>query len=259
MGAASRLERILRSLLAAVPRRARLALVEVILLVLVLVIFTRVHAAEGTDAAVATTNADALQSVERALHLDVELGMNRWLAEHEGLIGPAVLIYRVYYAALLGVAIWVFLRHADVYPHIRRTFVAMSGLALVAFWVLPMAPPRFTLAGVVDVVAEHDIFGSRSSRDIGNGENHFSAMPSLHVGWSAWCAYAAWLALRRTYPRAALLTWVFPLAMIAVVLATGNHYLLDVVGSGVLLTASIAVANGWDRLVKRWARTWTNR
>lgn len=79
----------------------------------------------------------------------------------------------------------------------------------------------------------------------------FSAMPSMHTAWSWWCAYAAWTALRATRPRSALLPWFFPLGMITVVLATGNHYVLDVMGSGVLLVVSIAVTSAWGHLAER--------
>ena len=54
--------------------------------------------------------------------------------------------------------------------------------------------------------------------------------------------------------RAALLAWVFPLVMVADVLATGNHYVLDVVGSAVLLGASIAVARLVSTLAARRQR-----
>jgi TolA-binding protein len=40
--------------------------------------------------------------------------------------------------------------------------------------------------------------------------------------------------------------------MVAVVLTTGNHYVLDVVGSAVLLAAAIAVASLYGRLAERW-------
>jgi len=233
----------------AVPARPRAASGEAIGLVLVLLAFTRLHAVVATDVAVATGNASALQSLERRLHLDVEPGLNRWLVGHDALITPAVLVYRLYYVVLLGVLVWIFLRHADVHRQVRRTFVAMTGLALVVFRVLPMSPPRFALAGVVDVVAEHDLLGGAAS----HGAGSLTAMPSLHVGWSAWAAYAAWSALRPTHPRAAALAWLFPAVMVADVLVTGNHYLLDVVGSGVLLVASIALARGWGRLAARLA------
>jgi PAP2 superfamily len=237
------------------PRRARTALTEAILLAFVLVAFTRLHAAVGTDVAAATDNARALQSVERQLHLDIELATNRWLAQHAALIPPAVLVYRLYYAVLIGVLLWLFLRHADVYRRVRRTFVAMTGLALLVFWALPMSPPRFALAGVVDIVAEHDLLGSQASREA----NNFTALPSLHVGWSAWAAYAAWSRLRGAHPRAALLAWVFPIVMVADVFATGNHYVLDVIGSAVLLVASITIVRGWERLTERRDQTPTHR
>ena len=72
-------------------------------------------------------------------------------------------------------------------------------------------------------------------------------MPSLHVGWSALCAYAAWLALRGKHPRLALLVWLFPTVMVAVVITTGNHYVLDVAGGLLLLALAIATGRAWDR------------
>ncbi len=225
------------------------AAVEVVLLGAVLVVFARLHAAVGTDVAAATANAGALQSVEQQLHMNIELATNRWLIDHSVFIPLAVVLYRAYYVILLGVLVWIFIRHADVYLHVRRTFVATIGLALLVFWALPVSPPRFAVPGVVDIIAEHDILAGQPSRDMNSGANHFSAMPSLHVGWSAWCAFAVWSALRGSHPRAALLAWLFPLVMVADVLATGNHYVLDVVGSAVLLIVAIAVAHEWSGLV----------
>ncbi|MFB9186217.1 phosphatase PAP2 family protein [Dactylosporangium sucinum] len=232
----------------------RRVLVEVVIVGLAVLVFSSVHAAVGTSATAAAANARALQAVQRALHLDVERSANAWLVEHPALIQPAVYCYRLYYAALLGVLVWVFVRHCEVYPTVRRTLVAMALLVLPVYWAVPMSPPRFAMPGIVDIVAEHDLFGSQASRDLGNGQNHFSAMPSMHVGWSLWCAYAVWVALRATHPRAALLAWVFPLVMTAVVLTTGNHYVLDVAGSVVLLALAVGAASVWSRwLVPRWA------
>ncbi|GII38186.1 hypothetical protein Pph01_31890 [Planotetraspora phitsanulokensis] len=225
-----------------------------VVLLLGFLLFTRLHAAAGKDVASATANALTLQSVERALHVDIEQMANEWLTEHPTLIQPAVYYYRLYYVVLVGVLLWVFIWHADVYIKVRRTLLAMIALVLPVFWALPMSPPRFALPGVVDIVAEYDILKSHTSQGIGNGQNLYSAMPSLHVGWSAWCAYAVWSALRVSHPRLALLPWVFPLVMAANVLVTGNHYVLDIVGSGVLLVAAIAAASMWGRLAERGRR-----
>src|SRR3954465_7367918 len=116
----------------------------------------------------------------------------------------------------------------------------------------PTARVRGRLAVLVEVIGLLLAFLLFSGRDVGNGQNHYSAMPSLHVGWSAWCAYAVWSALRASHPRLALLAWAFPLGMEADVLITGNHYVLDIAGSTVLLLGSIAVASLCGRLAERW-------
>lgn len=233
------------------PHGWRRPAVELAGLAIGLVLFSWLHNRAGTDVAAATAHAQALQSIERSLHLDIELAANQWLAERPALIQAAALYYRLYYLPLIGVLLWVLFARADVYPKVRRTFVVMAPLALLIFWLLPMSPPRFALPGIVDIVAQHDLFGNDTSRDLTTGQNHFSAMPSLHVGWSALCAYTAWLALRDKHPRFGLLVWLFPIVMVAVVITTGNHYVLDVVGSVLLLIISIAATTVWNR----WRRS----
>jgi hypothetical protein len=228
----------------------RARLVELVVLVLVLLTFTRLHAGIGADVGTATANAEALQSIEQSLHLDIELATNRWLAGHESRIGAAVVLYRTYYVFLFSALLWVFLRNLDVYRQVRRTLVTMVVLALLTFWLLPMSPPRFAQAGIVDIVAGHDLAGGHAFRE----SNTLPAMPSMHVAWSALAAYALWSTLRTAHPVAAALVWAFPIGMVADVLATGNHYVLDLVGSAALLLLSVAVATTWGRLVGRPAR-----
>jgi PAP2 superfamily len=225
------------------------ALAEVIGLLLWVLLFARLQSAAGKDVTAATANALALQSMERAMHIDIELSANHWLAGRLVLSHLAVYLYRLYYAVIVGVLVWVFIRHAPAYRKVRRVLVAMMALILPVYWAVPESPPRFALPGVIDIVAKYDILG-HASRDTGNGQNHYSAMPSLHVGLSLWCAYAVWSVLRVEHPRLALLPWMFPLLMAADVLATGNHYVLDVAGSIVLLAVSIAAASMWGRLAE---------
>jgi hypothetical protein len=204
----------------------------------------------GKDFAAATTNALNLQSLEHALHLDIERSANEWLTGNPVLSRLAVYLYRSYYLVVAGTLLWVFLRHGGVYRKVRRTMVAMTALVLPVYWAVPMSPPRFALPGAVDIVARYDILGE-AARHSWTHPTHHTAMPSMHVGWSLWCAYAVWSALRDTHPRLALLSWSFPLLMVADVLATGNHYVLDVVGSVALLAVSIAAVSVWGRWVER--------
>lgn len=221
----------------------RAVVVELVFLVLWFVVFARLTALLGTDVVAANAAASAVQSAEHAVHIDIELSANRWLAGNPVIAQLAVYVYRLYYVAVAGVLVWVFFRHAEVYRKVRRTMVAMMVLVLPVYWAVPLSPPRLALAGAVDIVARYDIFRQESW----SNPSHFTAMPSMHVGWALWCAYAAWSALRGT--RWALVPWVFPLLMVAVVITTANHYVLDVVGSVALLAAAIAAAWAWGRVV----------
>ncbi|HEY3470110.1 MAG TPA: phosphatase PAP2 family protein, partial [Amycolatopsis sp.] len=189
-----------------------------------------------------------------AMHLDVERSVNGWLAGNPVASRIAVYPYRLYYAVVAGTLLWVFARHPEVYRKVRSTMVAMMALVLPVYWAVPMSPPRFALPGAVDIVARYDILGE-GARYGWTHPSHHTAMPSMHVGWSLWCAYAVWCALRGTRPRAALVAWLFPALMVADVLATGNHYVLDIVGSVALLAVAIVAASLWGRLAARTRRS----
>jgi PAP2 superfamily len=56
------------------------------------------------------------------------------------------------------------------------------------------------------------------------------------MAWAAWCTIAVWRISRRRWVRG--LAVLYPCATAVAVLATGNHFLLDIVGG----LAAIAVA-----------------
>lgn len=224
--------------------------VELVFLLLWLLLFTRLDAVVGKDFGAATANALALQSIEHALHFDIERKANGWLAGNLVFGHLAVYLYRLYYVVIAGVLLWVFIRHADAYRRVRRTMVAMTVLVLPVYWVVPVSPPRSAVPGAVDIVARYD-FLDQASRESWTNPNHYTAMPSLHVGWALWCAYAVWSTLRGAHPRLAFLAWLFPLTMAADVLATGNHYVLDVAGSVALLTLSVVASSVWGHIACR--------
>src|SRR2546423_6567286 len=95
------------------------ALVEMVGLLLCLLLFTRLQSAMGNDVAAATANALSLQSAEHAMHIDIERSANSWLAVHVLLSHLAMYLYRLYYAVVAGVLLWVLIRHAGVYRQVR--------------------------------------------------------------------------------------------------------------------------------------------
>jgi hypothetical protein len=97
------------------------ALAELIGLLLWILLFARLQSAAGKDITAATADALALQSMERAMHIDIEGSANHWLAGHLVLSHLAVYLYRLYYAAIVGVLAWVFIRHAVNVGPPRRT------------------------------------------------------------------------------------------------------------------------------------------
>lgn len=220
---------------------------ELVGVVLGLVLFSWLHSLLGLNVESASAHAEVLQSMERSMNLDIEVVANQWLAGRPSLIPAAVVYYRVYYLPVFLVVLWAFFRHVEVFRTVVRILMVMTPLALLVFWLVPMSPPRFALPGILDIVAQHDPVAGRASRDLTNGQNHFSAMPSLHVGWAALGAYIVWLIERGRHTSLALLAWLFPAVMVAVVITTGNHYVLDVVGSALLLAVSIAAAGAIER------------
>jgi hypothetical protein len=73
-----------------------------------------------------------------------------------------------------------------------------------------------------------------------NGAAQFAALPSLHVAWALWAAIALSAVVRRPLLRAAL--WLYPIATVTDVLATANHFLLDVITAPGLVLLGYAVA-----------------
>ena len=74
--------------------------------------------------------------------------------------------------------------------------------------------------------------------------NLYAAMPSLHVAWAAWCAVAVITATRSRWRH---LAWLYPWVTVLVVLASANHFLLDVAGGLAVLGLGLLGTTGKQR------------
>lgn len=124
----------------------------------------------------------------------------------------------------------------------RSVLYATNIVALLGFWLFPLAPPRM-LPGFVDTVVIFHTWGSWGSGDMASVSNQFAAMPSLHIGWSMWSGVAILRLARRPWARA--LGVLYPVATLFVIVGTANHFLLDAVGGA----AALAVGFGVQRLI----------
>lgn len=172
-------------------------------------------------------------AAEHALGLQVEGALNDWWSTSYAVAAVSGAYYVLaHFVVTPAVLAWLYVRRAPRYARWRWTLVLTSFLALAVFWLYPVAPPRLAVPGIVDTFARWDVMGSPADTASSSMVNDFAAMPSLHVAWAFWCAWAVSDAVsssgRRWWP------FAYPALTAFVVVATGNHYLADVV-AGVLL------------------------
>ncbi len=193
----------------------------------------------------ALAHAQGILDLERTLHVDPELSLDRWLAGHHTL-GLAVSYYydNAHFVVTLGLLGWLWLRRVDLYRPLRNSLVLVNALAFVVFWRYPVAPPRM-LDGFTDVVQATHAVGSYHTGTLASHANELAAMPSLHIAWAVWCMLAIWRLSARRWART--LAVVYPFTTAVAVLCTGNHFVLDIVGG----LAAIAVSVGLVAIAER--------
>jgi membrane-associated phospholipid phosphatase len=76
----------------------------------------------------------------------------------------------------------------------------------------------------------------------------FAPMPSLHIVWSSWVAYVLWQMLRSRRRSVRLLPWIYPVFTGLVVIVTGTHWVIDLVGGAVVFAVAVLAARGVDRM-----------
>lgn len=194
----------------------------------------------------------AILTLERSLHIDVELTLDRWLAAHHTL-GLALSDYydNAHFVVTLGLLGWLWWRRADIYRPLRNALVLANVIAFIVFWRFPVAPPRM-LPGFTDVVAATHAIGSWHTGSLATHANELAAMPSLHIAWAVWCTIVVWRLTARRWARA--LATVYPFVTAFAVLSTGNHYVLDMLGGLVTIALSVGAVALLDRLPRRVRR-----
>ncbi len=192
-------------------------------------------------------------SAEQALGIDPERSLDRWLAARHTL-GVAVSYYydNAHFVVTLGLLGYLWWRRADIYRPLRNSLVLINLVGFVVFWRYPVAPP-WMLGGFTDVVASTHTFGSWHTGPLASHANQLAAMPSLHLAWAVWCTIAVWrITSRRAWRTLAAL---YPLLTAFVVMATGNHYLLDVLAGALLAVLVVAGVSAAPHLVARLRRS----
>jgi PAP2 superfamily protein len=198
----------------------------------------------------ALDHAEGLLHAEQALHLDPEQALDSWLAGQHTL-GVILSNYydNAHFVVTLGLLGWLWWRRADIYRPLRNSLVVVNLLAFVVFWLYPVAPPRM-LAGFIDIVDSTNAFGSFHSGSLASHADELAAMPSLHIAWAAWCSLALWRMSPRRWVR--VLAVAYPCTTAFTVVATGNHFILDILGGVAAMGLSVALVALAERRWTSW-------
>jgi hypothetical protein len=233
---------------AAVLRRLRSArgIQEIALLATLWIFYSLSRLVAADDLASARGRAADILHIERYAHLDIEAWLNQALAPINEIAVPMSFWYAsLHYLVTPAVLAFIYFRHRPDYVRARNAIVIGSAIGLVCYLLIPMAPPRLMPdAGYLDVLSRTASFGwwggdASAPAGLGHITNELAAMPSLHVGWTVWVAWAVWR-YSGTFGRALACTYVAGTSL--VVLATGNHWVLDAVAGAAVIGVGILVA-----------------
>ncbi|HEC08391.1 MAG TPA: phosphatase PAP2 family protein [Acidimicrobiales bacterium] len=193
----------------------------------------------------------ALSNAEWVIHIEKSLGLFFESSLQALFLGQAwfIRIWNVFYGSLHFVvtgAVMVYLyRHFPTrYRRYRTILAATTGLALLGFALVPLMPPRLLGAGppfggsrvqygFVDTLSKVGALWSFDSGTMQKISNQWAAMPSLHIGWSMWCALALYPVLVRRWAR--ILVIIYPMLTLFAIIVTANHYWFDALGGAVVL------------------------
>ncbi|MEJ3744700.1 phosphatase PAP2 family protein [Actinomycetes bacterium KLBMP 9797] len=192
----------------------------------------------------------ALANAQRVVDLERFLGLYHepWLQDtFAGSAAVKTVFNWIYiwghWPVILVTLVWLARRHPAVYLRTRNAMMLSGGIGMVIFAAFPVAPPRLSGLGMVDTVT----VSSHAYRVLQPPmfTNQYAAVPSLHVGWNLLIGVAIAVAARRLWVR--VIGIVMPAAMVAAVVLTANHYLVDAVAGAALTMAAWFACGWWSR------------
>src|SRR5918912_2067388 len=157
-------------------------------------------------------------------------------------------------AWLFAALAWSYAYKPQQFGVLRDVTIISALLAVACYRLYPVAPPRFVLAGSPEPVQDWTYGGTSVDPHVMQvlGFNPYAAFPSVHVLWAlipAWC-----LATGSRSRWVWLSALCLPLLIVLTVICTGNHYVLDCIGSVAILAGSSALVRGLHHVRRRLLR-----
>ncbi len=184
-------------------------------------------------------HADQVMDIQRALGLFIEPDVQEIVHAIPGGRFVSTWFYTIAYTAgYTTFLLWVYLFRRSRLRFVFTWFWVTNLLAVVGYWLYPLAPPRFIEnIGMEDTTKEAVELGGTLSW-FEPFRNLYAAMPSMHVGQTVLYAVAFMFLVRSRWR---FLWWLWPAAMLVTVMATANHYWLDGVGGAVCVLTALGL------------------
>lgn len=201
-------------------------------------------------------NATKIINFERALHIFVEPTIQAWTENVHWLMTALAWSYlNTQFVVTMVTVVFIYFRFNDSFYFVRNMFLIAMGLALIGYAVFPTAPPRLMPEwGFTDPVSQL-MAGPASSMDYalaGKVANMYAAVPSMHV---CFAVMIAWPMAKLVSWRPAKVAWaLYPLFVTFVVVATANHFFVDVFLG--VMTAGVAAVLAWRPLARARPDAW---
>jgi hypothetical protein len=238
------------------------ALLNAVMVVQSINLYHAIAMSAPLDTGIATLHGQEIFALEQRLHLGVEPVVQRIVASGIptplGVLPGAVLHGCAVWIYLNALPAWLFAGLAWSYLYRQKHFAVLRDLTIISallavacYRFFPTAPPRFVLHGAPYHLQDWTYGGTSINSGVVHavGFNQYAAFPSVHLLWAAIPALCLAGGSRHRWVWAAALC--YPLVMVVTVIATGNHYVLDCVGSLGILAISYLLARGINR-VRRW-------
>jgi membrane-associated phospholipid phosphatase len=201
-------------------------------------VYGGVRAATEGSVQRAAANGEEILHIERTLGIAWEAPVQSVALTSDTLVALANWIYIWgHWPVIIASAVVLYHHRRSSYVLLRNAFFLSGAVGFLFFALLPVAPPRLLDAGLVDTVLER----SESYRTLQPPAltNEYAAFPSLHFGWNLLVGVVLFATF--THVAVRVFAVVMPAAMAIAVVASANHYLIDVLGGGLIAIAALLV------------------
>ena len=225
-------------------RRLGIASVEMFGTIGALFVYFFVRGGRPDDIEASLSRGLQIIDLEKRMGIFTELHWQEFFLPYELLMDIANQVYAWgHYPVLAAIGTWLAIKNPSRFRFVRNVMLLSGVVGIVAYWLLPTAPPRLIHLSGIDFGFVDTVHGSADVVYLQPAPfvNDFAALPSFHFGWIALASAAIWVNTTNPYLRA--LAVAMSVVMWWAIVVTGNHFFFDmVIGGLVVAVCWIAVA-----------------